>query len=84
MLTNPNPMKNQNDDIFRAFKSARPGFLKIATEKSDNTYKWVLDKMHRNIAQHQNSKTIQGYTIVNVKLKLHTSVSRFLIKLIIL
>jgi hypothetical protein len=63
-------MKYQNDDIFEAFKFARPGFLKIATEKSDNAYKWVLDKMHKNIAQHQNLKTIQSYTIVNVNLHL--------------
>lgn len=66
MLNDPNPMINTNDVIFDAFKSARPGFKKIATEKSNSIYKWVLDKMHKNIAQHKDSKPIQSYTIVNV------------------
>jgi hypothetical protein len=59
-------MKYQNDDIFEAFKFARPGFLKIATEKSANRYKWVLSKMHSNIAPHGQTKTIQSYNVVNV------------------
>lgn len=67
MLINPDPMTNQNNAIFDAFKMARPGFLKIAINKSDSVYKWVEKKMHENIAQHKNTKTIQSYTIFNVK-----------------
>jgi hypothetical protein len=66
MLANPNPMRNHNDHIFDAFKMARPGFLKVAVDSSASAYGWMLDKMHKNIAQHQNAKTIRSYTIVNV------------------
>jgi hypothetical protein len=66
MLRNPNPMAKQKDDIFEAFKFARPGFLKIALDKSAKTYKWVLSKLHSSIAPHGQTKTIQSYNVVNV------------------